>query len=175
MPLPSGAQPAKEAERNSPYCLRRSEIAAGTGGTDSVVIAAGFRSCAGAADAANKRNRNANRFIAGASPKMFKSVGSIVATMEVRIRYCKPCRYRIRAEHLAELIRQRFSAKVDVEAGNFGVFKIWVDGDLVFDKYKENGWIGRFGFGVVPPDDVVLGAIQEHMDKRSATPTAAVR
>lgn len=94
--------------------------------------------------------------------------------MQVRIRYCKPCRYRIRAEHLAELIRQRFDAAVDVEAGNFGVFKVWVDGELAFDKYKANGWIGSVGFGAVPPDEVVLEAIQQHLNERSATPTAAV-
>jgi len=101
---------------------------------------------------------------------MVVSAGSIVATMEVRIRYCKPCRYRIRAEHLAELIRQEFGARAAVEGGNFGVFKIWVDGELAFDKYRANGWIGRFGFGSIPPDQVVLDAIRKHLEERSASP-----
>ena len=53
--------------------------------------------------------------------------------MQVRIRYCRPCRYRLRAENLADLIRRTFGSEVVLEPGNFGVFKVWVDGDLVFD------------------------------------------
>jgi selT/selW/selH-like putative selenoprotein len=93
--------------------------------------------------------------------------------MQVRIRYCKPCRYRLRAEHLAELVRRRFQATVETEAGNFGVFKIWVDGELAFDKYRANGWVGRFGFGAVPPDSVVVEAIENHLKDRTQSPSGA--
>jgi hypothetical protein len=73
------------------------------------------------------------------------------------------------------LIRQEFGADVETVAGNFGVFKIWVDGQLAFDKYTANGWIGRFGFGAVPPDAIVIEAIKKHIEERSATPTGAVK
>lgn len=88
--------------------------------------------------------------------------------MQVRIRYCRPCRYRLRAEHLADLVRRTFNAEVQTEAGNFGVFKVWADGELVFDKYQANGWIGRFGFGQVPPDDLVLDALRRHLEAKTA-------
>ena len=88
--------------------------------------------------------------------------------MQVRIRYCKPCRYRLRAERLADLVRETFGASVQTEPGNFGVFKVWADDDLVFDKYQANGWIGRFGFGAVPPDQLVIDAISRHLEAKSA-------
>ena len=88
--------------------------------------------------------------------------------MQVRIRYCRPCRYRLRAESLANLIGRTFNAEVEIEPGNFGVFKVWVDGELAFDKYQANGWIGRFGFGAVPPDELVIDAIKRHLDAKSA-------
>jgi selT/selW/selH-like putative selenoprotein len=93
--------------------------------------------------------------------------------MHVRIRYCRPCRYRLRAEHLADVIRREFAADVETEAGNFGVFKVWVDDELVFDKYRAHGWIGRFGFGAVPPDEIVLKSIRDHLDVKAAASAGA--
>jgi selT/selW/selH-like putative selenoprotein len=86
--------------------------------------------------------------------------------MQVRIRYCRPCRYRPRAENLADVIGRTFGAEVTLEPGNFGVFKVWVDGDLVFDKYQANGWIGRFGFAFLPPDQLVIEAIERQVEAK---------
>jgi len=88
--------------------------------------------------------------------------------MRIRIRYCKPCRYRLRAESLAEAFRREFDAEVELVAANFGVFRIWVDESLVYDKYKANGLAGRFGFGDPPPENVALAAIRKFLEERSA-------
>ena len=90
--------------------------------------------------------------------------------MRIHIRYCRPCRYRLRAEHLAERLRQEFACSVTLEAGNFGIFRIWVDDDIAFDKYRAVGWVGRFGFGKVPPDDVVIQSLRAHLASRQLMP-----
>lgn len=75
--------------------------------------------------------------------------------VHVRIRYCGPCGYRGRAEALGQVIQNRFRCEVRLEAGNFGVFKVWVGDRLVFDKRSTRGWLGKLGFGEIPPDDVI--------------------
>lgn len=80
--------------------------------------------------------------------------------MEVRIKYCKPCGYLKRAEQLAERLRRECEANVTLEPGNFGVFKVWVDGTLVFDKRQTGGLLGKLGFGPIPSDDELITKIR---------------
>ena len=51
--------------------------------------------------------------------------------MRVRISYCRPCGYRSRADALADELRARFSADVEVVEGKLGQFDVVVDGVLV--------------------------------------------
>lgn len=76
--------------------------------------------------------------------------------MNVRIKYCVPCGYRRHAERLAELFQNRLKASVTLEKGSFGVFKIWRDDQLVFDKRLTRGWLGKLGFGTLPSDETLV-------------------
>jgi selT/selW/selH-like putative selenoprotein len=73
--------------------------------------------------------------------------------MNVRIKYCVPCGYRHHAERLAETFRTRLGAAVTLEKGSFGVFKIWKNDRLIFDKSLTRGWLGKLGFGQLPDDE----------------------
>lgn len=70
--------------------------------------------------------------------------------MRVEIKYCRPCGYRALAEELATRVRAETGIEATLTPGNFGVFKVWVDGQLVFDKRATRGWLGRLGFGEIP-------------------------
>ncbi|MBY0586671.1 Rdx family protein [bacterium] len=76
--------------------------------------------------------------------------------MNIRIKYCVPCGYRKHAERLASLFRSRLAADVVLETGSFGVFKIWRDDILVFDKRDTRGWLGKLGFGLLPNDETLV-------------------
>lgn len=80
--------------------------------------------------------------------------------MSVRIKYCVPCGYRRRAERLAELIGARLNEPVELEKGNFGVFKVWRGERLVFDKRNTRGWLGKVGFGKLPLDSEILQMLE---------------
>lgn len=80
--------------------------------------------------------------------------------MNVRIKYCRPCGYLERAERLAEKLRCATAANVELVPGNFGVFKIWVNGELVFDKRQTRGILGKLGFGDVPSDEELVDRVQ---------------
>lgn len=58
----------------------------------------------------------------------------------VDIEYCVPCGHRSRAldvaDHLLDSFGQELEA-VSLVTGDSGVFKISVDGDLVFDKSED--------------------------------------
>jgi selT/selW/selH-like putative selenoprotein len=85
--------------------------------------------------------------------------------MRIRIRYCKPCRYRLRAEALADALRRELDVEVELAPANFGVFRIWVEETLVYDKYKANGLAGRFGFGDPPPVATAIEAVRGYLEK----------
>lgn len=63
----------------------------------------------------------------------------------VDIEYCVPCGHRQRAldvaDHLLETFGQELDA-VSLVTGDGGVFKISVDGDLIFDKSEEEYDLG---------------------------------
>jgi selT/selW/selH-like putative selenoprotein len=87
--------------------------------------------------------------------------------MHVRIKYCVPCGYRSHAERLEKLFRERLGARVSLERGSFGIFKIWRDDQLVFDKRETRGWLGRIGFGRLPEDEILV----KLLDSTSTPPT----
>lgn len=58
----------------------------------------------------------------------------------VAIEYCVPCGMLPRAQELQEAILEEFGEDVERVAlvtGDAGVFKVTVDGDLVYDKEEE--------------------------------------
>ena len=77
--------------------------------------------------------------------------------MEFRILYCKPCGYHGRAEELADELRSRLGAQVDVEEGGFGQFDVFLDGNLVASK---GGFLKRMLIHGAPPQAEMLAAIE---------------
>ena len=60
-------------------------------------------------------------------------------------------------------MRAETGAEVGLIPGNFGVFKVWADGRLLFDKRKTGGLIGWIGFGPIPADEEILGVIRREL------------
>jgi len=77
--------------------------------------------------------------------------------MEFCILYCKPCGYHDRAEELADELRNRFGAQVNVAEGGFGQFDVLLDGNLVASK---GGFFKRMLIHGAPPQAEMLAAIE---------------
>lgn len=79
--------------------------------------------------------------------------------MDVRIRYCTVCwGYRRRALELAEALRTRFGARVDVAGGKPGQFDVHVDGREVVSR--NEGAVLRMKPGGLPEIAEVIGIIK---------------
>ncbi|BDC18399.1 Rdx family protein [Acidianus sp. HS-5] len=56
----------------------------------------------------------------------------------VKIVYCRPCGYLDRALDLAKDLLQYFDdIKIEIEQGKNGIFDVYLDGELIFSRYKE--------------------------------------
>lgn len=76
--------------------------------------------------------------------------------MRLRIQYCGVCGYRRTAERLAGKFRDRLGIEPQLVRGWFGVFRVWADDRVVFDKRSTRGLLGKLGFGRIPPDDEIV-------------------
>lgn len=83
--------------------------------------------------------------------------------MEFEILYCRPCGYRDRAEELAAVLRERFTARVTVKEGRFGQFDVLLDGELVASK--GGFWKRKLVHGA-PPQPRILEAIERALAGR---------
>jgi selT/selW/selH-like putative selenoprotein len=82
--------------------------------------------------------------------------------MKVRILYCRPCGYRGRADALANELRVRFGADVDVVEGKLGQFDVLVDDVLVASRGKS--LVTRL---LPPPKSAaIVEAIESHLAMR---------
>jgi len=56
----------------------------------------------------------------------------------VKIVYCRPCGYLDRALDLARDVLSYFeNTMVELEQGSNGIFDIYLNGNLIFSRYKE--------------------------------------
>jgi selT/selW/selH-like putative selenoprotein len=83
--------------------------------------------------------------------------------MEFEVRYCRPCGYRDRADALARVLRERFTAAVVVSPGSFGQFDVLLDGELVASK--GGFWKRKLRHGA-PPQSELLAAIERALADR---------
>ena len=82
-----------------------------------------------------------------------------VRFVDVRIRYCTVCLgYRNRAVEVADSLRTRFGARVDIAGGKPGQFEVYVDGREVVSSSK--GAILRMKLGGLPQVSEVIGIIE---------------
>ncbi|AAY79803.1 SelT/SelW/SelH family protein [Sulfolobus acidocaldarius] len=56
----------------------------------------------------------------------------------VKIVYCRPCGFLDRALNLArDLLSYYEGVNVELEQGKNGIFDVYVDGQLIFSRFKE--------------------------------------
>lgn len=59
----------------------------------------------------------------------------------ITIEYCEPCGLKEPAEDVKQELEERFESSIELEAGHGGVFKVYVDGDEVYDKADHDNQI----------------------------------
>lgn len=85
--------------------------------------------------------------------------GNTVRCVEVRIKYCTVCwGYRNRAFEVAEVLRTKFGARVEVSGGKPGQFDVYVDGREVVSR--SDGAILRMKPGGLPEIGEVIAIIE---------------
>ncbi|MFB6158621.1 MAG: Rdx family protein [Candidatus Nanohalobium sp.] len=52
----------------------------------------------------------------------------------VTIEYCEPCGLKQPAEEVKQELRENLELEVELEPGDGGVFRVYVDGEEVYDK-----------------------------------------
>ncbi len=80
--------------------------------------------------------------------------------MQFQVIYCRPCGYAGKAEALAEELRERFGASVEVEEGKFGQFDVLLDGRVIASR-GESVWRRWFTHGA-PEDAEIFEAVERH-------------
>ena len=96
--------------------------------------------------------------------------------MDVRIEHCTVCwGYRDRALTLAEALRKRFGARVDVVNGTLGQFDVRVNGKLIISR--GGNLLARLKPPRLPDISDVIAAIecQESLPKGRGSPVESVR
>ena len=77
------------------------------------------------------------------------------------IRYCGLCGYEGRAESLADELRKRLSAEVDVAEGKLGQFDVILGGEVVAGKGAS--FLRRMLVHGAPPEPELLATIERHL------------
>jgi selT/selW/selH-like putative selenoprotein len=61
--------------------------------------------------------------------------------IDIKIVYCRPCKFLDRALNLAkEILSYYEDARVTLEQGSRGIFDVYINGNLKFSRYQ----LGRF-------------------------------
>ena len=85
-------------------------------------------------------------------------------SMTVRVVYCKLCGYAERAQALADELRGRFEADVDVVEGKFGQFDVLIDDQIVASRGES--FLARMMPRDAPDAAAVVAAIERHLAPR---------
>lgn len=82
--------------------------------------------------------------------------------MNATIRYCTICfGYRDRALAVAEELRRRFDAKVEVIGGKVGQFDVEIDGALVVSRGQS--LLARMKPALPPKTTQAVAAVERHL------------
>lgn len=87
--------------------------------------------------------------------------------MQVTIYYCPPCGLREPAEKIAEALERDLSLGAQLEEGFWGTFRVECDGEVLFNRWKDRGWLGRIGFGTVPTPEEIVPLIRQRLETRA--------
>lgn len=94
--------------------------------------------------------------------------------MKVAITYCRPCKLREPAEKIAEALERDLSLGAELREGFWGAFKVECDGDVIFDRWKDRGWLGRLGFGAVPIPEEIVPLVRRKLAEQSTEDAIAI-
>ncbi len=83
--------------------------------------------------------------------------------MRVVISYCELCHLRTPAEAIAEAVRKELGLEAETRTAAWGTFRVEVDGRVVYDRWKHNGWLGRIGFGRLPAVDEAVQLVRTQL------------
>ncbi len=81
--------------------------------------------------------------------------------MQVTIYYCPPCRLRGPAEEIARAVERELGFETEIKQGFWGTFRVESDGEVIFNRWKDRGWLGRLGLGAVPTPEEILNRLRE--------------
>lgn len=82
--------------------------------------------------------------------------------MNVTVRYCTICfGYRDRAVAIAEELRRRFDADVEVIGGKVGQFDVEIDGELVVSRGR--GLLARMRPSLPPKTAETIATVERHL------------
>ncbi len=83
--------------------------------------------------------------------------------MKVAIIYCPPCGLREPAERIAEALERELSLGAELREGFWGAFRVEMGGEVIFNRWKDRGWLGRMGFGKVPTPEEIVSLVRQKL------------
>lgn len=86
-----------------------------------------------------------------------------MADKKITIYYCPPCGLREPAERIAEALERELSLGAELREGFWGTFRVECDGEVIFNRWKDRGWLGRLGFGATPTPEEIVALVREHL------------
>lgn len=97
-----------------------------------------------------------------------------MSQLSVTIYYCKLCKLREPAEAISAALGEQLGVDCTLREGFWGTFRVEVEGQEVFNRWKSRGLWGRLGFGRTPtPTEIVplVAALLPVQSATSATPS----
>ena len=95
------------------------------------------------------------------------SVPDSASPARVVIYFCELCHLRSPAEKIAAAVQERLGLPAAVQDAFWGTFKIEVDGQEVYNRWKAGGWLARIGFGRLPTVEEAVAAVQRRIQAKS--------
>ena len=81
--------------------------------------------------------------------------------MKAAIIYCPPCGLREPAERIAEALERELSLGAELREGFWGAFRVELGGEVIFNRWKDRGWLGRMGFGAIPTPEEIVNLVRQ--------------
>lgn len=78
----------------------------------------------------------------------------------VVIYYCKTCHFLKPAQELARALEAECGATTELRSAFWGTFRVEVDGEEIYNRWKTRGWIGRLGLGCNPRVPEIIASVR---------------
>lgn len=82
-------------------------------------------------------------------------------TSQMVIHYCPPCGLRPTAVNLAVAVEAATGVTSEIRPGGWGTFRIEYAGNVLFDRWKTRGLLGRIGFGRLPTAEELVALVKQ--------------